>query len=295
MKQVIKALVLMLLPLSAWSQVKVNALPSGSTPSSGDYTIFDQSGTTNKCTMAQLETYIASQLGTFATQNYATPPVIGGTTPNTGQFTILAASTSVISPAADFATIGAITPGSGAFTTLTTPGFSVDTNGNVAIGAATVTVTVQSSTETTARPIAGSQDVQTFTSSGTWTAPSPGYKSVRVIVVGAGGGGGGGTTTASSTTNSGGSGGGGGASWDVTYLPSAITSSVTVTIGAAGTAGAVNTAGGIGGNTTFGGYVTAFGGGGGAAGQSSVSSGGGGGAGSRVAGSSGTGGGGGGG
>jgi hypothetical protein len=62
LKQVIKALVLMLLPLSAWSQVKVNALPSGSTPSSGDYTICDQSGTTNKCTMAQVATFVGGNL-----------------------------------------------------------------------------------------------------------------------------------------------------------------------------------------------------------------------------------------
>jgi len=43
---------------------------------------------------------------------------INPTTPETGQFTTLAASTSVISPAADFATIGAITPGSGVFTSI---------------------------------------------------------------------------------------------------------------------------------------------------------------------------------
>jgi hypothetical protein len=53
---------LLLIPMGAWAQVKVNALPSGTTPSGADYTICDQSGVTNKCTMSQLETYIASAL-----------------------------------------------------------------------------------------------------------------------------------------------------------------------------------------------------------------------------------------
>ena len=80
LKQVIKALVLLLLPLSAWSQVKVNALPSGSTPSSGDYTICDQSGTTNKCTMAQLAAFVGGNLPAQAAGTVLGTTPTGGTT-----------------------------------------------------------------------------------------------------------------------------------------------------------------------------------------------------------------------
>src|ERR1700722_14694303 len=75
------------------------------------------------------------------------------------------------------------------------------------------------------------QDVQVFSSSGTWTAV-PNYalaKSIRIIVIGAGGGGGGGITTASGTANSGGGGGGGGSYWEVTASPSVFPSPQTVT------------------------------------------------------------------
>jgi hypothetical protein len=65
--------------------------------------------------------------GTFATQNYATPPAIGGTTPAAGAFTTLAASgavsgtgfsTYLASPPA----IGGTAPAGGAFTTLSATG-----------------------------------------------------------------------------------------------------------------------------------------------------------------------------
>jgi hypothetical protein len=48
----------------------------------------------------------------------ASPPAIGGTTANVGNFTVLAGSTSVISPIGSFGALGSITPGTGAFTTL---------------------------------------------------------------------------------------------------------------------------------------------------------------------------------
>ena len=61
--------------------------------------------------------------GTFATQSYASPPAIGGTTPAAGSFTTLAASSTVsgigfstylASPPA----IGSVSPGTGKFTTI---------------------------------------------------------------------------------------------------------------------------------------------------------------------------------
>jgi|GEM_PF-2663423 len=137
----------------------------------------------------------------------------------------------------------------------------------------------------TALGVALSQDVQVFTSSGTWTAAASVYKSVRVICIGGGGGGGSGAKTASGTASSGGSGGGGAGYADITLKASDVTSPQTVTIGAAGTAGAAVTsagagnAGGNGGVSSFGSapYASAGGGGGGAGGQVSSNSGGGGG------------------
>jgi hypothetical protein len=101
-----------------------------------------------------------------------------------------------------------------------------------------------------------SENVQLFTSSGTWTAANPNYKSVRAIGFGAAGGGGSGAKTASGTASSGGGGGGGGGSFDTTWN-SGLTSPQTVTVGTGGTGGTgVSTAGagnngGSGGATTF--------------------------------------------
>lgn len=66
-------------------------------------------------------------LGTFATQNYASPPAIGGTTPAAGAFSTLSASGAV--SGAGFSSylaappaIGGTTPAGGAFTTLSASG-----------------------------------------------------------------------------------------------------------------------------------------------------------------------------
>jgi hypothetical protein len=112
---------------------------------------------------------------------------------------------------------------------------------------------------------------QRFTGSGTWTMPS-GIKGVRVVAIGAGGGGG-------NATGVGASGGGGGAFVDAVFSSGDLSATVTVTIGAGGAAATA------GGNSTFGSYLTAYGGGGGV--TEDVGSGAGGG--SRGAGGSGSG------
>jgi hypothetical protein len=111
-------------------------------------------------------------------------------------------------------------------------------------------------------------DYQEFTSSGTWTKPA-GVSVVYVEAVGGGGSGaraavGSGTNTILAT------GGNGGTGIIKTFRASDLGATVTVTIGAGGTAPSANNNGNAGGNTTFGTHITANGGSGGF--QSSVGS-----------------------
>jgi hypothetical protein len=104
-------------------------------------------------------------------------------------------------------------------------------------------------------------NVQTFTSSGTYTATT-GTNSVIVEGVG-GGGAGGGTPACSASQSAAGAGGGSGA-----YFKTRITSGfsgTTVTVGNAGVGGS-NTSGGNGGSSSFGAFATAPGGVGGTVG-----------------------------
>jgi hypothetical protein len=105
-------------------------------------------------------------------------------------------------------------------------------------------------------------NIQTFTTSGTYT-PTPGTSKVRVKQVG-GGGAGGGTLTTTSAQVASGNGGNGGTFGD-TGLMVVPTSSVAVTIGTAGV-GSAGGNGGSGGNTSFGAYLISPGGAGGGAG-----------------------------
>lgn len=132
-------------------------------------------------------------------------------------------------------------------------------------------------------------DFQRFTNTatpGTWTKPQ-GATFVRVICIGGGGGGGGGTPSATNNLPLGGGGGGGGSYVDRLFLASDITSPVTATVGTNGPGGASVVVGSVGGNSTFGTYLTGYGGGGGNANKSGGSpsvAGGGGGGGSATAG-----------
>ena len=109
-------------------------------------------------------------------------------------------------------------------------------------------------------------NIQTFTSSGTYT-PTAGMKYCIVESVGSGGAGGGAAATGAATAAVG-SGGSGGAYTKLHVLASTVGTSQTITIGAGGSpgsAGAVN--GGNGNTTSFGAILTAAGGNGGTGGS----------------------------
>jgi hypothetical protein len=123
-----------------------------------------------------------------------------------------------------------------------------------------------------------------FAASGTWTKDAR-ANSVFVQDYGAGASGGSGPSIASGTASGGGGGGGGGSYAEMTMDAATLGATETVTIGAGGasvagvTGGAAGNNGNAGGNSTFGSWLTGYGGGRGGGGGSAAIGGGGGGAG----------------
>lgn len=95
----------------------------------------------------------------------------------------------------------------------------------------------------------GRINVQTFTSSGTYT-PTPGIRAATVILTGGGGGSGGVAVTGAGVVAVSANAGAGGVVFE-TYTSAQVSPSVSVTIGAGGVAGAIGGPGGNGGITIF--------------------------------------------
>lgn len=149
-----------------------------------------------------------------------------------------------------------------------------NTLANRSIGSTGQVLTVSGGLPTWASPSSGS-NLQAFTTPGssTWNKPATGNMTQVQCWGGGGGGGGGGTP----------GGAGGGSYVENTFRTSTLPSSVTVTVGAGGTGGAFSN-GVSGGNSTFGAFLTAYGGGAGSGNRA-----GGGGAGTGAKGTNGTG------
>lgn len=143
-----------------------------------------------------------------------------------------------------------------------TPNFvAPGTTGNV--------LTSDGTTWTSSTPTASVINVQTFTSSGTWTKPA--YSASSRVLIEAWGAGGSGAKG----SPAGGAGGGG---YNYRWLTlSQMGATETITIGAGGAVKTTNGNGNAGGNTTVGSLVSAYGGGGGGFGTGSTTGGGGGG------------------
>ena len=104
----------------------------------------------------------------------------------------------------------------------------------------------------------GQVQVDTFTSSGTWTKPAF-AKKVSVYLLPGGGGGGGGPRKATVTNRCGGAGGSACGYTSAAFDATSLTSTVTATIGAGGTGGASVTVDGTNGNAGVAGGASSFG------------------------------------
>lgn len=130
----------------------------------------------------------------------------------------------------------------------------------VAPGTTGNVLTSNGTTWTSTAPTGGAINVQTFTSSGTWTKPAGYAAGSRVLVQCWGGGGSGGKTTNASGASGGGAGGGYNERW---LSLSQMGATETATVGAGGTAASAAGNGNVGGTTSLGTLAYAYGGGGG--------------------------------
>lgn len=152
-----------------------------------------------------------------------------------------------LAPGADTSGVLGVSKGG---TGLTTPGAS----GNVLVSDGT--------NWTSSAPATSGINVQTFSSSGTWTKPS-GFSASSRVMIQAWGGGASGAVGETSLPTYGGGGGGGGYNFGWFSL-SQFGATETVTIGAGGNSvSALNTSGNNGGTTSVGSLLSAFGGAGG--------------------------------
>jgi hypothetical protein len=133
-------------------------------------------------------------------------------------------------------------------------------------------------------------NIQTFTSSGTWTKPANAV-TVAVTLIAGGGGGGSGRRGAAASIRCGGGGGGGGGLTQMMLPASALGATVAVTVGVGGAGAPAVTvdstsgaAGSTGGNSQFGAFVKAAGGIGGGGGTTAAGAGGGGNVGTSIGG-----------
>jgi hypothetical protein len=160
---------------------------------------------------------------------------------------------------------GAITGDGSGLTTLNATNLSSGTVATARLGTGTAdSTTYLRGDGSWATPSGGggaSGDIQTFTSSGTWTKPGSGTIAMIECIGGGGSGG-----KRSSGSGAGGGGGGYNIAWKAL---SSLGATETVTVGAGGAAQSANsTNGNAGGNSTFGAHLTAYGGGGGGQGSS---------------------------
>lgn len=138
-------------------------------------------------------------------------------------------------------------------------GGSVSLNAPSTVSDYTLTLPTQTGTVATTGDIRAI-DVQTFTSSGTWTKPAGYAAGSRVYVQAWGAGGSGGRN--STAANMGGGGGGGYAETWLTLSQFGATETITIGAGGVSRTGS-NQTGAVGGTTTVGSLISAYGGGGG--------------------------------